>query len=232
MTICREWSLVNHSPEQTIGIPLKCRCWTCDFCAPDRRKQLMAQSASGQPTRFITLTANPAYLDGPDERLKALSHAWRVIVQRLRRQNKHRDLAYMVIVEATKRGEPHLHILFRGPFIPQTVLSAMMSELMESPIVDIRRIRSQREVIRYVAKYITKQPHQFATSKRYWQSQNYQLQDEEQPYVTAEVTGTWHPDQRPLHLLYALMLSAGYTVPVHTDERLVGIPPPYPYKPE
>lgn len=227
MTICREWSLVNHHPSKTTAICLKCRSWTCEHCRPERRRQLMAQAASGAPNRFITLTINPREPGTPDEHLKMLSHAWRVIVQRLRRRNPKKAIEYLAVVEATKRGEPHLHILFRGPFVKQSVLSTWMNELTGSPIVDIRRIKNTREVVRYVAKYITKQPAQFGTSKRYWQSTNYQLERAHEATDEDALTGQWFPAQTTLAGLAAFMTRNGYTrVEIHND-RLTGIPPPY-----
>lgn len=175
MSICREWTIVNHHTDGHLVKPLKCRAWNCDYCAPERRAQLMALAASGEPTRFITLTINPKHGSDPADRLKALSRAWRLIVKRLRRARRGASFEYLAIVEATKKGEPHLHILYRGPYVLQTELSSWMAEIADSPIVDIRRIKNQGEVIRYVAKYITKNPTQFGRSKRYWHSRGYEL---------------------------------------------------------
>lgn len=175
MTLCREYTLVKHHAGLTHCKPLTCRSWMCEYCAPDRRKRLMAQAASGAPQRFLTLTVNPTTGDSPDHRLTLLSAAWRTCVKRLRRHYGQHTIQYLAVVEATKRGEPHLHILLRSPYIPQAELSRIMSELIDSPIVDIRRIKGTREVIRYVAKYITKSPHHFGTGKRYWSSQAWEL---------------------------------------------------------
>jgi len=227
LTLCRESSLVNHRPEQTTAICLKCRSWTCEHCRPERRRQLMAQAASGEPNRFITLTTNPRVGEGPEQRLKALSHAWNVIVKRLRRQHPNKRCEYLAVVEATKRGEPHLHILYRGPFVPQKVLSFWMAELTEAKIVDIRKVKHQREVVRYVAKYITKKPAQFGASKRYWKSRAYVLEDTEDPFVREPISGTWSRVDISLDGLAAYMLENGYTNVTLTDDRLTGIPPPY-----
>lgn len=227
VTICREWSLVNDSPQETVGIQLKCRTWACEHCAPDRRKQLMGQAASGHPTRFITLTANPHEKENPEDRLKGLSHAWRLIILRLRRLHPGMSIQYLAIVEETKRGEPHLHILFRGPFIPQRLLSGWMDELEHAPIVDIRKIKNPREVISYVAKYVTKAPAQFGTSKRYWQSADYQETDPENPFVQPEVHGKWLPDWRSLDQIYGQFVLAGYSGITKSPERVSGIPPPF-----
>lgn len=141
----------------------------------------MAQAAAGNPNRFITLTINPSVGSNPEHRLRLLARAWRLIVKRLRRQHPQTDIAYLAVVEGTKRGEPHLHILYRGPYIAQRWLSEAMDGIAESPIVDIRRVRDPNQVVRYVAKYITKRPAQFGTSKRYWRTQNYEPPEEPDP---------------------------------------------------
>jgi len=196
MTLCREYTLVKHFAGFVHCKPLTCRSWGCEYCAPQRRTRLMAQAASGAPQRFLTLTVNPTVGSDPDDRLLRLSAAWRTCVKRLRRLYGQHTIQYLAVVEATDRGEPHLHILLRSPYIPQQLLSSIMAELIDSPIVDIRKIKSTRELIRYVAKYITKAPHHFGTGKRYWSSQSWELPqdpDEERDAFRAE---KWHIDHR------------------------------------
>jgi hypothetical protein len=84
-------------------------------------------------------------------------------------------LHYMAFAEETEKGEPHLHILLRTAFIPQSWISQQMKELLQSPIVWIEKIKGVRAAIRYVTKYVTKAPAQFGKSKRYWMSKNYQI---------------------------------------------------------
>jgi len=175
MTICREWLLVNQSTTEAQAKPLECKSWGCEYCNPKRRRKLIAQVMSGQPVRFITLTCNPAYLSTPEERHRSLTASWKLIVKRLRRRFPKKEVEYFAITEATERGEPHLHIVGRFPFVPQSLLSEWMGELANAPIVDIRAIKNARDVVTYVAKYITKAPAQFGTAKRYWSSQGYEV---------------------------------------------------------
>jgi len=198
MTLCREWSLVKHLDAFRFCKPLRCRSWGCDLCSPDRRRGLMAKAASGEPTRFLTLTVNPRRGGSPEERLAGLAHAWRILVKRLRRANPTDPIEYLAIVELTKRGEPHLHILLRSPYIPHALISAAMDELIDAPIVDIRRIREPKEVIRYVAKYLTKANVRLGTAKRYWSSRSYEL-DKEEPFEPETWMGPgWTIDKRPI----------------------------------
>jgi len=199
MTLCRELTLVKHHQGITYAKPLVCRSWNCEYCAPMRKSRLMAQAASGSPNRFLTLTVNPVIGSSPDERLLLLSNAWRTCVKRLRRLYGQSTIQYLAIVEATERGEPHLHILLRAPYIPQGLLSQIMSELIESPIVDIRAIKGAKQVIRYVAKYVTKNPHHFGTGKRYWSTQAWELPRDLDPEKEAFYAAKWHIDHRRIN---------------------------------
>lgn len=226
MTICREWSLVKNEAEIRRLRPLYCRSWSCDVCAPLRRRQLMAACAGGVPNRFITLTVNPRIGETPETRLRLLARAWRVTVQRLRRRYIGKTIDYFAIVEETKAGEPHLHILFRGPFVPQAYLSQCMGEIIDSPIVDIRAIKSQKHVINYVAKYITKAPAQFGTAKRYWCSRTYELDPlpkvaKDDPYYVP-----WVIDQRPLIQIIEAWMRDGFVSRRESDDIIIGIRPP------
>jgi len=222
MTICREWSLVKNDAEIRKLRPLYCRSWTCDICAPRRRLQLMAACASGDPNRFITITVNPRIGTSPADRLRLLARAWRVAVQRIRRRYPEYAFNYFAIVEATENGEPHLHILVRGTFIPQAWLSAVMGEIIDSPIVDIRKIKNRKQVISYVAKYVTKAPAQFGTSKRYWHSRDYEIDKPQKSETPADAGVPWIVDQRPLMEILKEWTRANYAVRRESDDLLIG----------
>lgn len=176
MSLCGAWSLVKHDTSATRAIALWCRAWTCTDCAPFRIAALKRMAMAGQPSTFITLTVNPAEGQSPEERAAELSNAARIMFKRARRKFQKAKIEYLAVFEATKKGEPHLHIIARAPFIPQRWLSETMNELIKAPIVDIRRVGSMRGVARYVAKYIAKGPKPFASLKRYWSTPGYDLE--------------------------------------------------------
>lgn len=104
--------------------------------------------------------------------------------------------------EATKKGEPHLHLLLRAPFIPQKWLSEQMNELIEAPIVDIRKVGHARNAGRYVAKYVGKGPKPFAALKRYWTSQGYNLEEKRKRRSPEDGGDHWWIEREPLWLLF------------------------------
>lgn len=141
-----------------------------------RLRMLRDIAASGQPNLFITLGSNSSAYDTPDEAARALVHAWRMVLQRAKREGLISSIQYLAVFEEFKSGWPHLHILARGPYIPQEWLSERMREYCNAPIVYISACRDRRVASRYVAKYISKGPGRFEGCKRYWRSQGYQTQ--------------------------------------------------------
>ena len=182
--LCGEGSLVNLGVGEGRAVTLRCRSWGCPDCQPRRQAELIALACSGEPTTFLTLTVNPAFGSSPEDRARRLADAWRGIVKAAKRKYGYKKLAYLCVYEATKKGEPHLHILARVPWLDQRWLSSQMAERMDAPIVDIRRVRSRKMVASYLAKYVGKEPHRFGTCKRYWCTKDYDVSD-------------WEPDIEP-----------------------------------
>jgi len=152
-----------------------------------------------------------------------LARAWRIVVQRLRRKYVNATINYFVIVEATKRGEPHLHILLRSPYIPQALLSDYMGEILSSPIVDIRLVKSQREVVRYITKYITKDPHRFGTCKRYWSSRDYECDKSFRKAKAERLAYPWTIDRRPVYQILSEWVNEGYYPRRERGDVIIGI---------
>lgn len=153
--------------------PLRCKSWSCETCAPLRRRALIKEAKDGKPNRFITLTVNPNWFADANDRAARLAKAWRLIVAAYRHRWPTREAEYMAVFEATKRGEPHLHIMWRGGWMDQKWLSAQMEERMGAPIVDVRQVFRSAKVAEYVSKYLSKRNVKFGNCKRYWRSKHY-----------------------------------------------------------
>jgi len=222
MSLCTAWTLVKQLPDERHARPLYCRSWRCDICNPRRRSQLMAKAASGEPSRFLTLTVSPDTGANPYERLMALSGAWNVLVKRLRRMFPDKEVEYLAIVEETKAGEPHLHILLRSPFVPQRLISDAMKELINAPIVDIRKIKNMREVIRYVAKYIAKAPAQFGSAKRYWCSKAWEVPDDTKVEDYEPIGTAWSIVRESMGFVLSLWLEEGWVSRRDKGDSMVG----------
>lgn len=193
---------------------MRCRSWGCDICQPHRQRELIDLAQSGKPTTFITLTSNPATGFSPASRARALVDAWRQVVKRACRKYGYPAIPYLCVFEATKRGEPHLHILCRVKWIDQRWLSNQMKALTGAPIVDIRQVKSQKQVALYISKYIGKEPHRFATCKRYWRTQSWRIATEPKEELDTIWTERWYTINRSLKELARLWKGIGFDVAV------------------
>lgn len=214
MSYCGSQTIAIAHAGKAKAFPLRCRSWGCKHCAPVRRRRLVNDGLAGSPNRFITLTVNPHWFDGPADRGARLAKAWRDYVREYRRLHPGRELQYLAVLELTKKGEPHLHIVCRSGFIPQKELSKHMRLSMGAPVVDIRVVRGATEVARYVSKYISKRNIKLGTLKRYWSSQRYVPAEEKARRLALRASrAVWVIDQT-LDEYRALLMRHGLLVAI------------------
>lgn len=177
MTVaCGEWSLVRRHEGRVQAIPMRCHKWDCSSCAPANRRRILRCLEATHVDTLMTLTCSRRRYDTPLAAFYKLSASIPDLMKRLRRAFPASRIEYFCVWESTAAGWPHVHVLFRGPFIPQRCLSTYWNELTASPIVDIRRVNTKGEVARYLSKYLMKQPHvpfghrRFRTSRAFWQA--------------------------------------------------------------
>jgi len=171
--LCSQAIIVKREGFRASAKVLHCRSWQCEICRPNRAKELIAQAIKGKGKIFITLTVDPSVPPDPVGRCKLLVDAWRKVRKDAEARYGYKRIPFLAVVEATKQGEPHLHIIARVPWISQSWLSNRMRHYLNSPIVWVTQITSRRKLANYVAKYCGKNPQRFGTVKRYWQSINW-----------------------------------------------------------
>jgi len=72
---------------------------------------------------------------------------------------KYPRLSIVWRLEFQRRGAPHLHcVLFNAPWVDRAWVVAAWGELIGqvNPVVDIRRVKSSRQLVSYVSKYVAK----------------------------------------------------------------------------
>ena len=72
---------------------------------------------------------------------------------------KYARLSIVWRLEFQRRGAPHLHcVLYNAPWVDRQWLVAAWGELVNqlNPVVDLRRVKSGRQLIAYVSKYVAK----------------------------------------------------------------------------
>lgn len=100
--------------------------------------------------RFLTLTSSK---DSPD----TCQHSFRLFYMRLKRQDLIKG--YIKVPEPSKNGKQHLHIIFRGKYIPQPLISQMWQDIHKAKIVDVRKVASnvdRRKLASDMASYMSK----------------------------------------------------------------------------
>ena len=188
---CQEWSLVKRESTHVTVVPLRCHCWTCEECRPIRTARLIEEAKAGKPNIFITLTSRNPGWGSPHEAAQRIAAAWRIIRAEFLRAHGSHSLPFICVFEKTEEGWPHLHIIGRCKWIAQTWLADRMDQLTGSRIVDVRRARGVDKVAYYITKYVSKDPHRFFGTKRYWRSQDYLIPDPDEDTTPRRRFSPW-----------------------------------------
>jgi hypothetical protein len=155
--------------DSIIAIP--CRRWGCRWCGQRKAFQLACKCEQAKPERFITLTIDPKHWLSPREAYDGTRRKLSDFAKEVRKLRG--EFEYLRVLEVTKKGWPHYHFLAKCPYIPQTTLSKIWASLTGAVIVDVRRVEHQRNVFRYVLKYLCKQTYVPWTSRRVSWSRNF-----------------------------------------------------------
>lgn len=161
---CCRYPQAVAAPNGDLGLSLgRCRDRLCPTCSLIRSRgvaeRVTAAVREMDSPRFVTLTIRS---DGRPlkDMLQRLRDGWRRLRQTELWRRRVRGGVY--VIETTynlRTGDwhPHIHAVVDGTYIAQRQLSAQWLQATgDSPIVDIRAVRSRKAVARYVAKYVAK----------------------------------------------------------------------------
>jgi hypothetical protein len=225
-TKCPTGTLVGSSDGATIIVAAKCKRWSCNECGPRKARLLAKRIRSTPARRFITLTAQPIRGESPQETLDRLSRGWRLIWKRLKREQGEKARGYVRIVELTKAGRPHLHIAVDCAYVRQSRLSYFAREVGIGSVVDIRAIKTERGLARYLAKYLTK-AHETLKNRRKWSaSYRYLPPADREPLEAGELPLSWKWVKGDEDHVTATYLTSGYEPSPHSS-FLVLVPASY-----
>lgn len=142
-----------------------CKCRHCEACMKSKANKLAAnlrkrllQTADGR-YRFITLTLR--HTDNPlTDQIKRLYKSFTKLRNSKAWKKSQRGGAFCLEVKfnsKTRQWHPHIHVISEGDFLDKFDLSrAWLAATGDSPIVDIRALKSEKDAAHYVAKYVTK----------------------------------------------------------------------------
>jgi hypothetical protein len=106
---------------------------------------------------FLTLTLDPSKLQFMDDPAGAVPHlrkVWNKFREYLRREFGVAP-TFIVVLEFTKGGVPHLHVLL-DRYLDQRWISKTWDTLGGGRICDVRRVTLDK-ITRYLSKYLTKE---------------------------------------------------------------------------
>jgi len=153
---CRNGAIIELAPDGSAArvIPLTCKAWHCPYCGPRLRRIWAARIAAACPQRFLTLTCDPARFKDQETAWPAMKHAFNRLVTLIRTAGY--AFEYVATWELTHAGWPHVHVLQRGDYVPQSKVRAWWIHLGVGSIVHIEAVADHALAAAYVAKYLAK----------------------------------------------------------------------------
>ena len=136
-------------------VKLSCDSYFCSDCANKKKHKLIRRvkkSLEYKDLRFLTLTLNQKKYT-KDEAYETICHSFNLFIKYLKDNNY--KFNYFKVLEFTKTGYPHLHILL-DCFIPVALIRKIWYSITKSYIVFITRLKKHNEVIIYILKYLSK----------------------------------------------------------------------------
>ena len=144
--------LKDRTTDEICFMPLRCKKWSCDYCAAIRRAQLEYDIRSGHAQRFMTLTLRPRSEISLSDRVAFLRKSFRTLLKVIR--HEWGPMEYASVIELQENGSPHLHILQRGCYISQQWLSRTWLALTGAWHVNIKRATNTRASAHELSKYL------------------------------------------------------------------------------
>lgn len=178
--------------QQHVIAAITCKRWGCAYCGRKKISRLAIKTRAAKPNRLITLTIDPKRYLSPREAYDATRRKLGELAKQLRETLK--EFEYMRVLEATRKGWPHYHLVARCPYLPQTDLSSRWAALVGAPICDIRRIDRATDAYWYVVKYLGKQTHVPWTTRRIsWSRHFFVKENEDKPPTFGLTEKQMHP---------------------------------------
>lgn len=156
---CGRFSIRGIDPKtgRRVHRRVNCGSWACSYCGPRKaclaKKRIREQASKFGLCYFWTLTLAPREFDDPQERVRHLRRIFNKFREYLKREYGV-ALTYICVLEFTKRGVPHLHVLFDRR-IEHEWVSTTWDRLGGGRVVWVKRVKVQN-VTRYLSKYLTK----------------------------------------------------------------------------
>ena len=136
------------------SVHLSCGKRSCPRCSRRKRAKLLQRVAHIKwrgSTRLWTFTTDPKTID-PDTAIATINRRWHLMHREIIRRYRH--FRYLKVLELTKSGLPHLHVV-TDTWIEYFWLRSMAQKFMFGQHVNFQRADSHRATA-YAVKYVNK----------------------------------------------------------------------------
>ena len=157
---CGRYSIKGVDPKtgRRVHRRVNCGSWTCSYCGPRKarlaKKRIREEAAKLGLCYFWTLTLAPREFNNPKDRVRHLRRVFNKFREYLKREYGVAP-RYICVLEFTRHGVPHLHLLF-DRYIPHEWVSTTWDRLGGGHVVWVKRVEV-KNVARYLSKYLTKE---------------------------------------------------------------------------
>lgn len=169
---------------RSVLISVGCRRWGCVFCGRHKVAKLSRRVEEAKPNRLITLTVDTKLWGDPRAAYDGTRRHLGTWTRAMRRGG---PVEYFRVLELTKRGWPHYHLMVRSRYLPHRDVQKTWAELTGATIVDVRQIRQRDSVYWYLTKYLAKQSYCDFTERR--TSQTSGFFPPKRPYPPLDLVG-------------------------------------------
>lgn len=170
-----------------VVISITCNNWGCPICGRKKVQHYAQKVTAAKPNRLITLTVNPATWENPRAAYDGTRRAIPKLCVRLRKMFG--EFEFFRVLEVTKKGWPHYHLVTRSEYIPQADLSREWNRLTGAPIVDVRKMHKSIQAYWYVVKYLAKQEMIPWTNRRAAWTRKFFMQTDFKPSQSLHLMG-------------------------------------------
>lgn len=151
----RTLSARSETLDAWVLIAVTCKNWGCPICGRRKVAHYAQLVTAAKPNRLITLTVDPKFYKDPRDAFDRTRKCVPKLIASLRKA--YGDFECFRVLETTKKGWPHYHLVVRSAYIPHAVVRSLWTALTGAIIVDVRQIKRATDIYYYVVKYLAKQ---------------------------------------------------------------------------
>ena len=171
------YHIVNTATGELVQLP--CKRYSCPSCGPKKayklKKALINKFECFDYVRMFTFTFRTTIFANPQHCILRSGEIWRRFLNNVRRDKtlhkSLRNFQYVRLVEFTKRGYPHYHVL-TDRYLPVQILHNHWNHAINvvcrnrgyNGSVNAKGIRTAKNAAAYVVKYVLKTAQDFETN--------------------------------------------------------------------